>query len=45
MSILRLGVWQMEGKKIRDLILNAIKFGYHYFKCAAVRYIRKKIIL
>ncbi|CAN0907483.1 hypothetical protein LINGRAHAP2_LOCUS24831 [Linum grandiflorum] len=32
----------MEEKEIRDFILNGIKFGYHHFECAAVRYIRKQ---
>ncbi|CAI0375048.1 unnamed protein product [Linum tenue] len=35
MPIVGLGVWRMEGKEIRDLILNAIKIGYRHFDCAA----------
>ncbi|PIA57205.1 hypothetical protein AQUCO_00600143v1 [Aquilegia coerulea] len=35
MPIMGLGVWRMEGKSIRDLILNAIKIGYRHFDCAA----------
>ncbi|XP_022747814.1 NADP-dependent D-sorbitol-6-phosphate dehydrogenase-like [Durio zibethinus] len=30
-----LGVWRMEGKDIRDLIINSIKIGYRHFDCAA----------
>ncbi|XP_031270410.1 NADP-dependent D-sorbitol-6-phosphate dehydrogenase-like [Pistacia vera] len=33
--IVGLGVWRMEGKEIRDLIINAIKIGYRHFDCAA----------
>lgn len=29
-----LGVWRMEGKDIKDLIINAIKIGYRHFDCA-----------
>ena len=29
-----LGVWRMEGKDVRDLIINAIKIGYRHFDCA-----------
>ncbi|PIA59196.1 hypothetical protein AQUCO_00400224v1 [Aquilegia coerulea] len=36
MPIIGLGVWRMEGKSIRDLILNAIKIGYRHFDCAGV---------
>ncbi|TKY67637.1 NADP-dependent D-sorbitol-6-phosphate dehydrogenase [Spatholobus suberectus] len=35
MPIIGLGVWRMEGQKIRDLILNSIKIGYRHFDCAA----------
>lgn len=35
MPIIGLGVWRMEGKDIRDLIINAIKIGYRHFDCAA----------
>ncbi|CAN1261721.1 NADP-dependent D-sorbitol-6-phosphate dehydrogenase [Linum perenne] len=35
MPTVGLGVWRMEGKEIRDLILNAIKIGYRHFDCAA----------
>ena len=34
MPIVGLGVWRMEGKEIKDLILNAIKIGYRHFDCA-----------
>ncbi|KAJ0014582.1 hypothetical protein Pint_20906 [Pistacia integerrima] len=32
--IVGLGVWRMEGKEIRDLIIHAIKIGYRHFDCA-----------
>lgn len=35
MPIIGLGVWRMEGKDIRDLIINSIKIGYRHFDCAA----------
>ncbi|OVA12601.1 Aldo/keto reductase [Macleaya cordata] len=35
MPIMGLGVWRMEGKSIRDLLINAIKIGYRHFDCAA----------
>ncbi|XP_078448376.1 NADP-dependent D-sorbitol-6-phosphate dehydrogenase-like [Wolffia australiana] len=35
MPIIGLGVWRMEKKLIRDLILSAIKIGYRHFDCAA----------
>ncbi|XP_019169896.1 PREDICTED: NADP-dependent D-sorbitol-6-phosphate dehydrogenase-like isoform X1 [Ipomoea nil] len=35
MPAVGLGVWRMEGKDIRDLIINAIKIGYRHFDCAA----------
>ncbi|OIT07070.1 PREDICTED: NADP-dependent D-sorbitol-6-phosphate dehydrogenase-like [Nicotiana attenuata] len=35
MPIVGLGVWRMEGKDIKDLIINAIKIGYRHFDCAA----------
>lgn len=34
MPIIGLGVWRMEGKDIRDLIINSIKIGYRHFDCA-----------
>ncbi|KAJ0009747.1 hypothetical protein Pint_34814 [Pistacia integerrima] len=34
MPIVGLSVWRMEGKDIRDLIINAIKIGYGHFDCA-----------
>ncbi|XP_070013610.1 NADP-dependent D-sorbitol-6-phosphate dehydrogenase-like [Nicotiana sylvestris] len=34
MPIVGLGVWRMEGKDIKDLIINAIKIGYRHFDCA-----------
>ncbi|KAF8405336.1 hypothetical protein HHK36_010240 [Tetracentron sinense] len=35
MPIIGLGVWRMEGKSIRDLLINAIKIGYRHIDCAA----------
>lgn len=35
MPVVGLGVWRMEGKSIRDLLINAIKIGYRHFDCAA----------
>ncbi|XP_078178152.1 NADP-dependent D-sorbitol-6-phosphate dehydrogenase-like [Carex rostrata] len=35
MPTVGLGVWRMEGKSIRDLLLSAIKIGYRHFDCAA----------
>ncbi|CAA7391297.1 unnamed protein product [Spirodela intermedia] len=35
MPIIGLGVWRMEGKSIRDLVLSSIKIGYRHFDCAA----------
>ncbi|RZC66573.1 hypothetical protein C5167_010264 [Papaver somniferum] len=35
MPVMGLGVWRMEGKSIRDLLINAIKIGYRHFDCAA----------
>jgi diketogulonate reductase-like aldo/keto reductase len=34
MPLVGLGVWRMEGKAIRDLLLSAIKIGYRHFDCA-----------
>lgn len=34
MPIIGLGVWRMEGKSIRDLVLSSIKIGYRHFDCA-----------
>ncbi|PON36977.1 Aldo/keto reductase [Parasponia andersonii] len=34
MPIVGLGVWRMEGKAIRDLIINSIKIGYRHLDCA-----------
>ncbi|RWR92273.1 NADP-dependent D-sorbitol-6-phosphate dehydrogenase-like protein [Cinnamomum micranthum f. kanehirae] len=34
MPVLGLGVWRMEKKSIRDLIINAINIGYRHFDCA-----------
>lgn len=34
MPMVGLGVWRMEGKEIRDLLLNSIKIGYRHFDCA-----------
>ncbi|XVF67832.1 hypothetical protein PTKIN_Ptkin10aG0153100 [Pterospermum kingtungense] len=35
MPIVGLGVWRMDGKDVRDLIINSIKIGYRHFDCAA----------
>ncbi|KAL3633885.1 NADP-dependent D-sorbitol-6-phosphate dehydrogenase [Castilleja foliolosa] len=35
MPMIGLGVWRMEGKDIKDLLVNAIKIGYRHFDCAA----------
>uniref|UniRef100_A0A2N9GY88 NADP-dependent oxidoreductase domain-containing protein n=1 Tax=Fagus sylvatica TaxID=28930 RepID=A0A2N9GY88_FAGSY len=35
MPIVGLGVWRVEGKEMRDLIINAIKIGFRHFDCAA----------
>ncbi|KAJ4849977.1 NADP-dependent D-sorbitol-6-phosphate dehydrogenase [Turnera subulata] len=35
MPIVGLGVWPMEGKLIRELIIQAINLGYRHFDCAA----------
>ncbi|KAM2851942.1 hypothetical protein PS2_027992 [Malus domestica] len=35
MPLVGLGVWRMEGKEIRDLVLNALNLGYRHFDCAA----------
>lgn len=34
MPIIGLGVWRMDGKDIKNLLLNAIKIGYRHFDCA-----------
>lgn len=34
MPLMGLGVWRMEGKEIRDLVINAIQIGYRHFDCA-----------
>ncbi|XP_062177822.1 NADP-dependent D-sorbitol-6-phosphate dehydrogenase-like [Alnus glutinosa] len=35
MPVVGLGVWRVEGREMRDLIINAIKIGYRHFDCAA----------
>ncbi|XP_057502341.1 NADP-dependent D-sorbitol-6-phosphate dehydrogenase-like [Actinidia eriantha] len=35
MPIMGLGVWRMDGKDIKNLLINAIKLGYRHFDCAA----------
>jgi len=35
MPVLGLGVFRVEGREMRDLIINAIKIGYRHFDCAA----------
>lgn len=34
MPVVGLGVWRVEGKEMRDVIINAIKIGYRHFDCA-----------
>lgn len=34
MPIVGLGVWRMEGKDIKNLLIHAIKIGYRHFDCA-----------
>lgn len=34
MPVVGLGVWRMDGKDVRDLIINSIKLGYCHFDCA-----------
>lgn len=34
MPIVGLGVWRMDGKDIRNLLINAINIGYRHFDCA-----------
>ena len=36
MPIIGLGVWRMEGKAIKEIILNSIKIGYRHFDCAGI---------
>lgn len=36
MPIIGLGVWRMDGKDIKNLLLNAIKIGYRHFDCAGI---------
>ncbi|KAB2627241.1 NADP-dependent D-sorbitol-6-phosphate dehydrogenase-like [Pyrus ussuriensis x Pyrus communis] len=36
MPVVGLGVWRMEGKEIRDLVINALNLGYRHFDCAGV---------
>ncbi|KAJ6873678.1 NADP-dependent D-sorbitol-6-phosphate dehydrogenase-like [Populus alba x Populus x berolinensis] len=35
MLIIVLGLWRMEGKETRNLIINPIKLGYRQFDCVA----------
>ncbi|KAG6653403.1 NADP-dependent D-sorbitol-6-phosphate dehydrogenase-like [Carya illinoinensis] len=35
MPMVGLGVWRIEDKEMRDLVINAIKIGYRHFDCAA----------
>ncbi|KAK4757212.1 hypothetical protein SAY87_007339 [Trapa incisa] len=35
MPVVGLGVWRMDGKHIKDLVLSSIKIGYRHFDCAA----------
>lgn len=34
MPLVGFGVWRVEGKDIKDLVINAIKIGYRHFDCA-----------
>jgi hypothetical protein len=34
MPVVGLGVFRVEGREMRDLIINAIKIGYRHFDCA-----------
>ncbi|KAK8945070.1 NADP-dependent D-sorbitol-6-phosphate dehydrogenase [Platanthera zijinensis] len=36
MPVIGLGVWRMEGRSIRDLLLSAIKIGYRHFDCVGL---------
>ncbi|PPR82880.1 hypothetical protein GOBAR_AA37831 [Gossypium barbadense] len=36
MPVVGLGVWRMDGKDVRDLIINSIKLGYRHFDCAVI---------
>ncbi|KAJ6880229.1 NADP-dependent D-sorbitol-6-phosphate dehydrogenase-like [Populus alba x Populus x berolinensis] len=33
--IIVLGVWRMEGKEVKNLIINPIKLGYRHIDCVA----------
>ncbi|XP_065626391.1 LOW QUALITY PROTEIN: NADP-dependent D-sorbitol-6-phosphate dehydrogenase [Quercus suber] len=35
MPLVGFGVWRVEGKDMKDLVINAIKIGYRHFDCAA----------
>ncbi|XP_059654986.1 NADP-dependent D-sorbitol-6-phosphate dehydrogenase-like [Cornus florida] len=35
MPLVGLGVWRMDGKDVKNLLINAIKIGYRHFDCAA----------
>ncbi|CAI9117333.1 OLC1v1018705C1 [Oldenlandia corymbosa var. corymbosa] len=35
MPVMGLGVWRMEGKDIKNLLIKAINIGYRHFDCAA----------
>ncbi|KAH7517729.1 hypothetical protein FEM48_Zijuj09G0095200 [Ziziphus jujuba var. spinosa] len=43
--IVGLGVWRMEPKEIRDLIINAIQIGYRHFDCAGYSFHNKTFYL
>lgn len=38
MPVVGLGVFRMEGKEIRDLIINSINIGYRHFDCAGISF-------
>lgn len=45
MPIIGLGVWRMDGKDIKNLLLNAIKIGYRHFDCAGIIIILSPIFM
>lgn len=45
MPAVGLGVWRMEGKEIRDLIINAINIGYRHIDCAGISFSPQSSIL
>lgn len=45
MPLVGLGVWRVEGREMKDLIINAIKIGYRHFDCAGTLFSHKKLVL